>query len=222
MAGHQLPVLGLGDDREIRRLHQQCRLCLADPHTTRPRHPRRLRPAEVGIRAHAQGRPAGAGSHDDRGARRGVSRDLPWGRIALAFLGYIAAILISVNVTVFAILAPSALPDHGAWGSFYANKRDLGFIYSLGFIITPLTALPGFLLTLFVARRGGWVGWLPFACAGTLSAVLALAIFNVAMQMPLLPLTILLPCLPGGFAGGLAYWAAVRRSLPSNEEWFWP
>jgi hypothetical protein len=43
LAGHQLRVLGLGDDREVRRLHQPRRLCLADPHAARPRHPRRLR-----------------------------------------------------------------------------------------------------------------------------------------------------------------------------------
>ena len=65
VARHQLPVLGLGDDRDICRHHQQCRLCLADPHAARPRHPGGLRPAQVGIGAHAQDRPAGAGSHDD-------------------------------------------------------------------------------------------------------------------------------------------------------------
>ena len=31
VARHQLPVLGLGNDREVRRLHTQRRLCLADP-----------------------------------------------------------------------------------------------------------------------------------------------------------------------------------------------
>ncbi len=36
VAGHQLPVLRLGADREIRRFHQSGRLRLADPHTARP------------------------------------------------------------------------------------------------------------------------------------------------------------------------------------------
>ena len=160
-----------------------------------------------------------------------MSRDLPWGRIAFAFFGYLAAVLIAVTVTVFVMLAPSALPDNGAWGSFYASKRDLGSIYAIGLMITFPTALPGFLVTLFVARRGGWIGWLPYACAGTLNAVLALAIFDLALQMPDrvplhmpllgMPLMILLPCLPGGFIGGIAYWTVVRRSLPSNEEFVW-
>ena len=94
VAGQQLPVLGLGDDREIRRLHQQCRLRLADPHAARPRHPRRLRPAQVRIRAHAEDRPAGAGSDDDRGARRGVSRLVAYFiRFAIILVGYAVASL---------------------------------------------------------------------------------------------------------------------------------
>lgn len=157
--------------------------------------------------------------------------DLPWGRIALACIGYLAAVLIAATVTVFVMLAPSALPDNGAWGSIYANSRQLVDIYSMGLAITFPTALPGFLLTLFVARRAGWVGWLPYACAGALDAILALAIFDLGLQMldplppriPLLgmPLKILLPCLPGGLAGGFAYWAVASRSLPSNREWYW-
>jgi hypothetical protein len=160
-----------------------------------------------------------------------VSRDLPWGRIAFAFFGYLAAVLVAVVATMFAILLPTVFPDDGAWGSYYATSRSLGDIFPFVLMTTFLTALPGFLVTLFVARRGGWMGWLPFACAGTLNTVVALAIFDVALgmpdrvplHMPLLgmPLAILLPCLPGGFAGGFAYWAVVRRSLLSNEEFVW-
>lgn len=160
-----------------------------------------------------------------------MSRDLPWGRIALACLGYPAAVLVSVSVTVFVMLAPSALPDKGALGSFYAISRELNNIFLIGLVITFVTALPGFLLTLLVARKAGWVGWLPYSLAGALDAVVAWLIFGIAIQMPdpaplrasLLgaPLQIVLPSLLGGFAGGVAYWAVVRRSLPSNQQWFW-
>ena len=51
LARHQLPVLGLGDDREVCRLHQQRWLRLADSHAARTRHPCRLRPAEIGVGA---------------------------------------------------------------------------------------------------------------------------------------------------------------------------
>ena len=59
VARYQLPVLGLGNDRALRRLHQQCRLCLADPHAARPRHSCRLRSAQVGI-WNACARPSGS------------------------------------------------------------------------------------------------------------------------------------------------------------------
>ena len=53
VAGHRLRVLRLGDDRALRRHRQPRRLRLADPHAARPRHPRRLRPAEERERAPA-------------------------------------------------------------------------------------------------------------------------------------------------------------------------
>ena len=148
-----------------------------------------------------------------------MNRDLPWGRIAFAVVGYLAAVLIAVTVTVFAMLLPTVLPDNGAWGSFYAYSRELATIYGLGLEITFATALPGFLLTLFVARRGIWIGWLPFACAGTLNAVLAKLVFCAFVGVPLLkPTDVFLSSLPGGFCGGLAYWAVVRRSLVDRWE----
>jgi adenine C2-methylase RlmN of 23S rRNA A2503 and tRNA A37 len=55
---------------KFRRFHQRGRLCLADPHAARPRHSRRLRPAEVGIGAHAQDPNAWPRSHDDRSGFR--------------------------------------------------------------------------------------------------------------------------------------------------------
>lgn len=55
----------MGADREVRGFHQSGGLRFADPHAARPRYSRCLRPAEIGIRAHAQNRKAGFRGDDD-------------------------------------------------------------------------------------------------------------------------------------------------------------
>ena len=67
--GTQLPVLGLGGDRKVRRIYQQRRLCLADPHAARPRHPRRLWPVEIGDGKAVCARARDAACHGDDGLR---------------------------------------------------------------------------------------------------------------------------------------------------------
>src|SRR3569832_1362460 len=60
-------MLGLGPDREVLRIHLQRRLFLAGAHPARPRHPRRLRPAQVGDRKALGPRAPGATRHGDVG-----------------------------------------------------------------------------------------------------------------------------------------------------------
>ena len=65
--GTTIRVLGLGADREILRGRVQRRLCLAGAHAARPRHPRRLRPAQERDRKALRARAHGAARHGDDG-----------------------------------------------------------------------------------------------------------------------------------------------------------
>src|SRR5437763_8765221 len=60
-------MFGLGPDREILRIHLQRRLFLAGTHPARPRHPRRLRPAQVGDRKALRKGTPDAPRHGDDG-----------------------------------------------------------------------------------------------------------------------------------------------------------
>src|SRR4051812_6311761 len=65
-------MLGLGPDRKILRIHFQRRLFLAGAHPARPRHPRRLRPAQVGDGKAVGPRTPGAARHGDDGLASNV------------------------------------------------------------------------------------------------------------------------------------------------------
>src|SRR6185295_2322097 len=69
-------MLGLGADRKVLRIYLQRRLFLAGPHPARPRHPRRLRPVEVGDRKAVRTRAPGAPRHGDDGLRRLTASEL--------------------------------------------------------------------------------------------------------------------------------------------------
>jgi hypothetical protein len=148
-----------------------------------------------------------------------VNRGWSWfSRAGLVFLGYLAAVFVAVGVTVFCWMLPTVLPDDGALGSVYAMAGDLTSVYLIGLIVTFPAALPGFLAVVFLASGGMWERWLHFALAGAGNAVPSLLIFGAYMgQQPVLPLGLMLACLPGGFAGGYVYWLVAGLRLRRGD-----
>ena len=138
-------------------------------------------------------------------------------KFAIAMVGYVAAVIAAVAVTLFLILLPTALPDNGAWGSFYAYTRDLPVVVYGGLVITFVAAFPGFLVTLGLAALAKWQTWLPFTIAGGADALLSHSLVDIQMGS-FMPPSYIAASVPGGLAGGFIYWAFAGRFLASHRE----
>jgi hypothetical protein len=141
-------------------------------------------------------------------------------RFAFAMLGYAAAVLAAVLVSVSAMLLPTAMPGHGAWGSLDASLRDLWTVTGIGLFLTAIFAFPGFVVALVFADLRRWRRWLPFSVAGALDALVALSLFGAygAGSATAMPVGLALPCMPGGFVGGWAYWIVAGRLLARRRQ----
>ncbi len=139
------------------------------------------------------------------------------GKIALIAFGYIAAVCVAVVVTEAVMLSPAALPDDGANGSVLGLLPDLPGMFVIGFFWTFLCALPGFVVAIIIGERRGWSRWRDYATVGLLNVIPSLAFFwglaGSPFSMPLL----IVSALPGGFAGGAAYWMVAGRFIARNR-----
>jgi hypothetical protein len=135
-----------------------------------------------------------------------------FGRFCHLLTGYIFAVLAAVIITMAAYLAPSALPDAGAWGSIHANLRDWQTMFLVGLMLTFPAALPGFLIAVFFSIFQRWRSRLPFIIAGSANALFSwLLLAAYALSFSIIQPDLLAASLIGGLAGGFAYWATTGR-----------
>jgi uncharacterized membrane protein YeiB len=132
-------------------------------------------------------------------------------KIGLAALGYAVAVFVAVMTAMFAFAAPSALPDGGAWGSIYRSASEFPLFFYMGITVTFPTALPGFLVTLALAWSYKWPSWFAYAVAGSINVLPSFLILSGYLNAPVSHPGLFIACLPGGFAGGFAYWALAGR-----------
>ena len=127
-------------------------------------------------------------------------------KTAIIAAGYLIACTVASVLTVAGMLAPTALPDGGRNGSIYASIGDLAPGAALGLFYTLLCAWPGFIVAIGLGERHGWGRWRDYALAGTANVAPSMLVFAMMFASPFEMPLMMLASIPGGFAGGAAYW----------------
>lgn len=110
-------------------------------------------------------------------------------------LGYGVAVVVAALATII------CMNGGMIGGSDFLGMLMVGMIYTASF------GAPGFVLAMFLAWQQKTAGWLFFTVAGALNGILAV-LLTVPMGQGLIGV---LPfAIPGGAAGGLAFWPVAR------------
>ena len=137
-------------------------------------------------------------------------------KLALILIGYVMAVAAATVVTVGSLLA-LAVPSINSSEAARSLLTDGPFMVVIGFFWTFGCALPGFVVAVVLGELRLWRSWHVYALAGLLNVVPSLAISGVLAGSPLAMTDLLLSALPGGFAGGAAYWAGAGRVLAARR-----
>lgn len=135
-------------------------------------------------------------------------------KLLVICVGYLIAVVVAVIITEVIYLTPSAIPDNGKWGSLFKNVNDIGGIFAIGLAYTFVTALPGFVITLIIAKRRQWHDTRYYIMSGVATSLLAHGILAAFFDGKLLQgYLIVLASMPGGAAGGYAFCRWRRKIL---------
>jgi hypothetical protein len=139
-------------------------------------------------------------------------------KLALIFAGYCVAVAAATVVTVVLMLAPTALPNDGARGSFFRTMTEIApAMLLIGFFWTFLCALPGFVAAVALGERARWRGWKIYSVAGFFNVMPSLIAFGALAGSPLEMPGMIAAAFPGGLAGGAAYWLGGGRFVAARR-----
>ncbi|MEP9387306.1 hypothetical protein [Mesorhizobium sp. KR9-304] len=126
--------------------------------------------------------------------------------------GYLAAVFVATLVVIAITLSFASLFAGNDPEPFGNRAMEFAGFVLAGMVITFATALPGFLVVVWLSLSLRWNRWWRFALAGGIDAVVAIGLFNIfSGGASLVPVGLVLPTLPGGLAGGAIYWLVAGR-----------
>lgn len=137
-------------------------------------------------------------------------------KLLLVTAGYVLAVAVATVVTVALLFAPSAMTSGMLAGVRFA-VTDAPMIAFVGFFWTFFCALPGFVVAILLGERLGWRRWHNYAFAGLTDVFPSFLVFSVYAGSLLGMTDLFLSALPGGFAGGAAYWAGAGRFVAARR-----
>lgn len=155
------------------------------------------------------------------GANGGQGRGLRgWRSVLLSLLliaaGYVLAVAVATVVTVALLFAPVAASS-GSLAAARFTLMDAPVVMVLGFFWTALCALPGFVVAIVSGEWLGWRRWRSYAFAGLANVVPSFLVFGGFAGSLSGLADPFLSALPGGFAGGAAYWAGAGRFVAAQR-----
>ena len=137
-------------------------------------------------------------------------------KLTLISAGYVLAVAVATVVTVAMVFTP-AVASSGMLDGIRFAMTDAPAIALVGFCWTFLSALPGFVVAIALGERLVWRRWRSYAFAGTANVVPSFLLFGIFTGSLSSMSELFLAALPGGFAGGAAYWAGAGRFAAAHR-----
>ena len=133
-----------------------------------------------------------------------------FGHLFMMLLGLALASLAAAATISLIALLPAKSPDPYRWNMVFSYRPDIPGALLIGAYVNAVYALPGWLISVIIAEIRKERRSFVFAAAGVPTALLALCLADMGIEIISMS-TLFLSVLLGGFFGGLVYWAVAGR-----------